>query len=172
MKSVLIATIIILLACVICVLPLKEVAYAITIEYEDMESFNATPLSFESTNYTGLDTIQVYRQATLCSCSRKLVEVEVQIVGVNITNTDDIAGNFTISFSGFDPVSEEYPLEVTLNLVASESATSECPTESLGNWNYEITPSTRESQRTIIRQREEMRYKKVSLLSYLLNRTQ
>lgn len=134
---------------VICVIPLKEVAYA-----------NPMPLTFEASNYTHTDIVEIYRQVGSCGCNRELVEVAVQVVCVNITNTDDIAGNFTIIFFGIDPVSDSYPLIIELSLNASEYRVAECPTESLGDWTYEITPSVK-----------EIDYKKVSLLNYLLHYT-
>jgi len=149
-KAGIIISIVAVLALVICLVPLKEVAYA-----------NPTPLNFKANNYTRTSTIEVYRQVGSCGCNRELVEVAVQIACVNITNTDDIAGNFTIIFSGIDPVANSYPLIIKLSLNASEQRAAECPTESLGDWSFEVIPCIK-----------GIHYKKVSLLDYLLHYTQ
>jgi len=149
-KTGIIIGVVAVIALIVCLVPLKEVAYT-----------NPMPLNFEASNYTRIDTIEVYRPVGSCGCNRELVEVAVQIACVDVTNMDTIAGNFTVTFSGITPASDLYPLVIKLSLNASEQRTAECPTESLGNWTYEAIPTIK-----------EIHYKKVSLLDYLLHYTQ
>jgi len=146
-KAGIIIGIVVAIVLVIWLVPLKEVAYA-----------NPTPLNFEASNYTRTDTVEVYRQVGSCGCNRELVEVAVQVACVNVTNTDDIAGDFTVIFSGFTPIFAYYSLAVKLSLNVTEQGVAECSTESLDNWSYEVIPDIKETQ-----------YKKVTLLDYLLH---
>jgi hypothetical protein len=186
------------IALVVCLVPLKEVAYAATVDYEDTETYyenepyevteNYTedvPLNFESSSYIKSDTIKEHRQIIIGGIvfQDEIVEVPIEIACVKVKNTDDIAGNFTVSFSGLDPMFGELSLVTTLSLYPGQRQTAECPADSIDHWDYEVMPGTKEieqertvtkyrqveKQRTVTRQRQETHYKKVTLLDYFLH---
>ena len=196
--GIIIGVVILVLALVICLVPLKEVAYAVTVDYEDTETYyedepyevtetytEDVPLSFEADGYVKTDTIEEHQQIIIGDVVvyDEIVDVPIQVACVDVENTDDIAGNFTVSFSGIDPMFGSPSLTTSLNLGVGEQKTAECPAESLDDWSYEVTPSTKEvegertiikyrqveKQRTVIKQRQETRYKKATLLDYLLH---
>jgi hypothetical protein len=196
--GIVIGVVIAILALVVCLVPLKEVAYATMVDYEDTETYyedepylanetytEAVPLSFEADNYVRADTIEEHQRIVIGGIviQDEVVEVPIKVACVKVKNTDDIAGNFTVSFSGFEPMFGEISLITTLSLNAGQQKIAECPVESINNWSYEVTPGTKtiegerevtkyqqvEKQRTVIKQRQETRYKKVTLLDYLLH---
>jgi hypothetical protein len=199
MKKVMIGIgIVIAIALVVCLVPLKEVAYAVTVDYQDTETYyedepylaNETytedvPLSFEANNYVRADTIEEHQRIVIGGIviQDEIVEVPIKVACVKVKNTDDIAGNFTVSFSGFEPMFGETSLTTTLSLSTGQQKIAECPADSIDNCSYEVTPSTKEveaertvtkyrqveKQRTVIKQRQETRYKRVTLLDYLLH---
>ena len=185
-------------ALVVCLVPLKTVAYTVIIDYEDIETYyedepyevteNYTenvPLSFEANGYVEEDVIYEHQQIIISGIvfQDEIVEVPIYIACVNVENTDDVAGEFIISFSGFEPMFGEISLTTTLSLAPDEQETAECPADSIDDWSYEVTPSTKEveaqrtvtkyrqveKQRTIIKQRQETHYKRVTVLDYLLH---
>ena len=185
-------------ALVVCLVPLKTVAYTVIIDYEDIETYyedepyevteNYTenvPLSFEANGYVEEDVIYEHQQIIIGGIvfQDEIVEVPIYIACVNVENTDDVAGEFIISFSGFEPMFGEISLTTTLSLAPDEQETAECPADSIDDWSYEVTPSTKEveaqrtvtkyrqveKQRTIIKQRQETHYKRVTVLDYLLH---
>jgi hypothetical protein len=187
-----------ILALVVCLVPLKEVSYAITVDYEDTETYyeneayNATetyiedvPLSFEADGYIEEDTIAERHQIIIGGIvfQDEIVEVPIEIACVKVKNTDDVAGNFTVSFSGFESMFGEISLTRTLSLYPGQRQTAECPADSIDDWNYEVRASTKpieqertvtkyrqvEKERTVIKQRQETRHKKVTALDYLLH---
>ena len=200
MKKVMIGVgiVIAIAALVVCLVPLKEVAYAVTVEYEDTETYyedepyetteNYTenvPLSFEANAYVDEDVTYEHHQIIIGDIvfQDEIVEVTIYIACVEVKNTDDIAGEFVVSFSGFEPMFGSHFLTRTLSLSPGQEETAECLAESIADWDYEVTPSTKEverertvtkyrqveKQRTVIKQRQETRYKKVTLLDYLLH---
>jgi len=189
---------IVIAALVVCLPPLKTVAYTVMVDYEDIETYydnepyqiteNYTedvPLSFEADGYIKADIIEEHQQIIIGGIvfQDEIVEVEIQVACVDVENTDDIEGNFTVSFSGFEPMFGDPSLTRTFNLSPGQEETAECPAESIDDWDYEVTPGTKEveqertvtkyrqveKQRTVISQRPETRYKKVTLLDYLLH---
>ena len=111
----------------------------------------------------------------------EVVEVPIQIACVDVRNTDDIAGTFTVSFSGITPMFGSPSLTTKLELDTGEVKTATCPAETIDSWSCTVTPGTKtgekqrqvtkyrqiEKQRTVIKQRPETRYRKVTLLDYL-----
>lgn len=185
-------------ALVVCLPPLKTVAYTVVVDYEDIETYyenvayNVTetytedvPLSFEASGYIETDTIEEHQQIIIGDVVfyDEIVEIEIQIAMVDVMNLDNVAGNFIVAFSGFEPMFGEPSLTRTLDLDPGEQETTECPAESIDSWSYEVTPGTKEiegertvtkyeqveKQRTVIKERPETRYKKVTLLDYLLH---
>jgi len=183
---------------VVCLVPLKEIAYAVTVDYEDTETYyenepyqvteNYTedvPLNFEADAYVDEDVTYEHHQIIIGDVvfQDEIVEVTIYTACVEVKNTDDIAGEFVVSFSGFEPMFGSHFLTRTLSLSPGQEETAECLAESIDDWDYEITTSTKEvdqertvtkyrqveKQRTVTKQREETRYKKVTLLDYLLH---
>lgn len=202
MKIGIIAGIIVIIAAlVIWLVPLKTVPYTVMVDYEDIETYyenvayNATetytedvPLSFEADSYVDEDVIYEHHQIIIGGVvfQDEIVEVTIYIACVEVKNTDDVAGEFVVSFSGlerFEPIFGGPSLTRTLSLSPGQEETAECPADSIDDWNYDVTPSTKgvekertvtkyervEKQRTVTRQRPETRYKKVTLLDYLLH---
>lgn len=190
--------IIVAVALVICLAPLKEVAYSVTVDYEDVETYyedepyqvtetytDAAPLSFEAKDYVKADTIKERRQIVIGGTvlQDEVVEVPIETACVDVRNTDDIAGTFTVSFSGITPMFGSPSLTTKIDLSPDEVKTATCPADNIADWSYSVTPSTKmvekqrdvtkyrqvEKQRTVIKQCPETRYKKVTLLDYLLH---
>jgi len=193
-----VGVVIVIAALVICLVPLKTVAYTVTVDYEDTETYyedeayNATetyieyvPLEFKSDGYIRTETSEEHHQIIIGDVVvyDEIVEVEFQVAKVDVMNLDDTAGDFTVSFSGFEPTFGEISLTATLHLDPGEQETAECPAESIDDWDFEVTASTKEveqertvtkyrqveKQRTVTKQRPETHYKKVTLLDYLLH---
>jgi hypothetical protein len=200
MKVGIIISIVIAIAVVVVALvPLKEVAYTVAVDYEATETYyenepyqvtenytKAIPLSFEARGYVKKDVIFERRQIIIGGIvfQDEIVAVPIYRASVEVKNTDDVAGNFTVSFSGFEPIFGKRSLTQTVSLAPNQQKTVSCPSESIiVNWNYRVTPGTKEVQRertvtryrevererTVIRQRQETRYKRVTLLDYLLH---
>jgi len=196
--GIIIGAVIVTAALVVCLVPLKTVAYTVMIDYEDVETYyenepyqvteNYTedvPLSFEADGYVKEDTIEERQQIVIGDIviQDEIVEVPIEIAYVEVENTDNVAGEFVVFFSGFEPIFGEISLTTTLSLNPGQQKTAECPADSIDDWSYEVTPSTKEveeertvtkyrqveKQRTIIKQRQETRYKRVTLLDYFLH---
>lgn len=176
------AVIIAVVALVVCLAPLKEVAYTVTVDYQDTETYYETesyntPLSYEVIqSYTEDTTFQEHHQIIIGGVvfQDEIVDVPIQVAYIEIKNTDSVSGTFNVTFSVTDPYISEL-LAQTVDLAPNEVATIDCPSYSLGDWSYTVTPSTKteytqvEKQRTVTKQRHETRYKKVTLLDYLLH---
>lgn len=196
--GIIVGIIVIAAALVIWLVPLKTVAYTAMVDYDDIqvyyedEPYLATetyielvPLDFSSDGYVRTETMEEHQQIIIGDIviQDEIVEVEFDVAKVDVMNLDTIAGNFTVSFSGFEPMFGEQSLSRTLELDPGELETADCPAESIDDWDYEVTPSTKgveserqvtkyervEKQRTVTKQRPETRYKKVTLLDYLLH---
>jgi hypothetical protein len=184
---------------VIALVPLTEVAYTVTVDYEATETYyerepyqvtetytKAVPLSFEAQSYVKEDILYEHRQIIIGGFvfQDEIVKVPIYVASVEVKNTDDVAGEFVVSFSGFEPVFGKRSLTQTVHLNPNQQKTVKCPSRSIiGDWDYEITPDTKEvekertvtryrdveRERTVIRQRQETRYKSVTLLDYLLH---
>lgn len=194
-----VGVVIVILALVICLAPLKQVPYAVTVDYEDTETYyenepyevteNYTedvPLTFETNAYVDEQVTYEHHQIIIGDVvfQDEIVEVTIYIACVEVKNTDDVAGNFTVSFSGFEPMFSEHSLTSTLSVNPNQRKPAKCPAEStIDNWSYDVTPGTKEiqavrtvtkyrqveKQRTVTKQRQETRYKKVTLLDHLLH---
>lgn len=186
------------LALVICLVPSKTVAYTVMVDYEDIETYyesvayNTTetytedvPLEFRDSGYIRPETREEHHYIVIGGIviQDEIVEVDIEVAKVDVMNLDSVAGDFTVTFSGFEPMFGDISLTTTLHLDPGEQETAECPAESIDNWSYEVTPDTKEvegertvtkyeqvpKQRTVTRQRPETHYKKVTLLDYLLH---
>jgi len=68
------------------------------------------------------------------------VEVPLFIACVTLKNTDTVSGDFQVIFSVTEPF---LFTQKTLALAPSEIGTAKCPAYSLGDWDYQIIPSTK-----------------------------
>lgn len=196
-------------ALVVCLVPLKEVAYAVTVDYEDIETYYDN----ESLEYRELDsfTTEGSDENSLRShASTRGYDLPDEIVAwpdfalyVLVQNLDDVSGTFEVRYTCIgtadktaaekymwlhELTSEEYEeLDVKcyagaieLYLQPGELGVAICPQSGVpvGSnrvpwWSggYDIIPGTQavEKQRTVTRQRQDTRYKKVTLLDYLLH---
>lgn len=189
-KKIVAGVIIAIAALVVCLVPLKEVGYTITVDYQDTETYYenepcevqvAEPLGYQVVNsYIGEDTITHETSTVIGGIgeSHHTWQETIPVACVVVQNTDTVSGVFTVSFSVAKPLDELF-LTRTLNLGSNEKKTAKCPAYELGDWNYRVTPSTKtitkteyrqvEKQRTVTKQRPETRHKKVTLLDYLLH---
>jgi len=191
--------IIAVIAIIICLPTLKSVPYTVMVDYEDTQTYyedepylatetyiEQVPLDFESDGYLRRETNEERHTIIIGDVvfQDEIVEVEFDVAKVDVTNFDDVSGDFVVSFSGFIPMFGQTTLTRTLTLGPGQTSTAECPGNSIINeWDYEVTPDTKgvekertvtkyeqvEKQRTVTRQREETHYKKVTLLDYLLH---
>jgi len=203
--------------------PITEVPYTQTVQYQDTETYymdepyedvevyyedepyevtetyiETVPLTHEATSYVR-DGIVVERYETIIPGLPPMSgekEVPINVASVGVRNTDNTAGSFTVSFSGFSPMFGSPSLTVRLNISPGEVKTAECPAEYIDKWSYNVTPSTKqmekertvtkyrkvererpvttyrqvEKQRTVTKERLETHYEKVPIFEYLLSR--
>lgn len=223
--SIAVGAVIAIIALVVCLVPLKTVAYTVTVDYQDTETYyedvpyeeietyyETEPLSYEVVeSYTDLDSYEVWRSGA------GDVEVFFPIGCVVVKNTDSAVGTFRIQFTFY--VLEEFRVETlakffgqpkeelvktagskyygsgSLTLEPGETGTVKYNIKDtiedtrkliwdymLWDWEYTITEATKtvekqrtvtkyrqvEKQRTVTKQRPETRYKKITLLEYLM----
>jgi len=178
-----------ILALVICLVPLKTVAYTVMVDYEDTETY------YESEPY---EDIEIYTETI--PLEYEVVESDIDVEGqtatvsVVVRNQDSVSGTFTVDLFIRSDIWGEliYFLaydEKQLYLKPGETGTAEHRANDVNveendwSWSYEVTPGMKEveqertvtkyrqveKQRTVTNQRQETRYKKVTLLDYLLH---
>ena len=195
--GIVIGVVIAILALVVCLVPVKEVTYTVTVDYQGIETYcedepyeavesytELVPLDYEVIkSYVENDTINEHRQIIIGGVvfQDEIVEIPIQVACVDVRNIDTIAGTFTVAFVVAEPLFGNIPINLEVN--PSETKTASCPADNLGNWSYNITPSTKtiekertvtkyrqvEKERTVTKQRPETRYKKVTVLDYLFH---
>lgn len=193
--------IVIATALVVGFLPLMEVPYTKTIQYQDTETYyvdepyeviepytETVPLNYEVVkSYVANEKYTEPYLVRTCwgGVQEKTRVVRIQVASVEVRNTDDTAGSFNVSFSGFTP-SNPAPPTVQLDLSPGEIKTARCPSEYVYKWRYNVTPGTKEvekertvteyrevqKERTVTRERTETHYKEVTIFEYLLSRFQ
>lgn len=194
--GVTIVAVVVILAVVVCFVPLKEVAYAVTVDYEDTETYYVDEPYQETETYTEVVPLEY-----------EVVESEAYSEGVTtvasivVRNKDNVAGTFTVDLSVIygctfiEPgnilvtsmfASDQKALHLAPNAkgTATFSVDNEYPANcAVDSWSYDVSPSTKEvekertvteyrqveKERTVTRQRQETRYKKVTLFDYLLH---
>ena len=183
-------------ALVICLVPLMTVAYEVTIDYEDVETY------YENEPY---EDVESYTETVPLDCevvdTEERVDGDTAAVSVVVQNQDSIAGIFVVDFtvvygctfigpgsikitSMFASDQQELYLKPNDTRTARYTADNPYPANcGFNSWSYDITPSTKEvekertvtkyrqveKQRTVTKQRQETRYKKVTLLDYFLH---
>ena len=215
-----------IIALVAGLVPIMEVPYTEAVQYQDTETYfvdepyddievyydrepyevtetytEAVPLTYEATSYV-TDDIYTERYETIIPGLPPMYgekEVSIKNACVDVKNTDDIAGIFTIRFAGFRPLWEMTEL-LTRKLEISpgevKTAVSPADSDKIGDWSYSVEPSTKEveEERTVTKYREvekertitkyrqvekekpvtkerlETRYKKVPIFEYLFPR--
>jgi len=197
-KVAIIIGIVAIIAIVICAVPLISAPYTVLVDYEDTETYyedepyqstetytENVPLTFETNAYVDEDVTYEHQQIIIGGIvfQDEIVEVTIYIASVEVKNIDDVAGEFVVSFSGFQPMFGEHSLTRTLDLSPGQEETAECPADVINDWDYQVMPGTKEvaqqrtvtkyrqveKQRTVIKQQQETRYKKVTALDYLLH---
>lgn len=210
-----------ILALVACLVPLKEVAYTVTVDYQDVETYyEDEPYEVSTTEPLDYEVVKSYTEIV-----KVLYRDDFEFPGLErecdygdpvpkgyvvVKNTDDIAGTFTIQFLFWTRLKitivkdgEEiswYPMpdeelfrdyhrgEKQLYLQPGESGVAEFvayridayETRDHGPWFWEYgvtgtktVTSTEykqvEKQRTVWKEHPETRYKKVTLLDYILH---
>jgi hypothetical protein len=193
-KVVIPIVIVVAIALIVCLVPLKDVAYAVTVDYEDAVTYyEEEPYEETETYYKPLE-----------------YQLEEQPFGTHgwdsglyftLMNCSDIAGNFTFRMTTYcmegqipeDAIfsdSQITILEKIIYLEPQETVEVHWSSDETGmahatNFQcylgWEILPEEVERERTVIkyrqvekqrivmRQRQEIRYKKVTLLDYLLH---
>jgi len=194
MKKIVISiAVVVAVILIIGFVPLMDVPYQDTETY--MES---VPLSYEATSYVVDDTVQpspptewerpwywtipgaIQGYTTSggvggddpnipsVPSTPGVKEIPIKVAVVDVKNTDDIVGSFTVFFSGFSPMFGSDSLTVKLDLSPGEEKTAACAadTDDIGDWSYRVSPSTKrvEKERTVTH------YKKGSIFEYLLFR--
>lgn len=147
--------------------------------YEANETYTATaPLTYEVTkSYVYEDTYTRHYTTQIGDLFWEgTEEVPIQVAAVDIKNTDNATGTFTVSFSGFTPL---FFSSTALNLSPSQKSTASCPSEyNIDEWSYDVTPDTKQVQkertvtkyRQVQRERTVTRYKRGSIFEYLRSR--
>jgi len=171
MKRIAIISLVILvaLALLVCLVPIRDEAYAVTVNYNEPVT-KYVNLHYGVYDYMRTQIVEEYRQTGSCGCTRKLVEVEYQVYCLNVTNMDDVPGQFLVILSGFAD-GMPYSQNTTLSLNVSEQKTAEYQAEVIDCCLFEVLPGWKEIEtgELITRQREEIRYKKITALDYLLH---
>jgi len=184
-----VVVVIAVLALVVCLVPLKTVAYTVMVDYEDIETYYENEPYEDIETYT--ETIPLDYEVVE---SEAYIEGTTPVVSVAVQNTDSVSGIFTVFLSirsniwgeliyFLDYDEKELYLEPGETGTATNRANDVNVEENDWSWSYDVTPGTKEvekervvtkyrqveKQRTVTRQRQETRYKKVTLLDYLLH---
>jgi len=173
-----IGVIILAAALIVCLIPFKEAAYTVMVEYQDTEPYlveSTEPLDYEVVN-TEVDTTTFIHETSVVlggiAESHSTWEETVPVACVFVRNTDSVSGTFNVSFSVLEPF-DELMLTTTLYLDPGHVGEARCPAYELGHWEYEVIPETKMVTKTeyreVTKQRPETRYKKVALLDYWLH---
>jgi len=159
-----IGVIVVILALVVCLVPLKTVAYTVTVDYQDTE-----PLSYKDMGAEIVSTGTCYGYDS--STDRNRIFGWTYAYAVELKNTDEIAGTFTVqfehisggaSFVGSQSIHLEPGEE---GKVLSDNVRGCRVYEQIPGAKYEVIPGAK----TVTKQRPETRYKEVTLLDYLLH---
>lgn len=153
-------------AIVICTIPLKTVSYIVTVPYNDWETYQV-----QVQKNLGYSVTDAYSKTGL-----DLVLGAVADGYVTIENVDTVPGTFIVYFT-FTTLHRQFNDTDRVYILPGESKTARGQADIyLGEdweWNYSITPGTKTvtetRQRQVVKIREEIRYKDISLLDYWLN---
>jgi len=94
-KKIVIGTVVTLVALlIICLVPLKEVPYSVTVDYQDTETYYVNEPYEETETYTAAVPLD-YKVVD----SDEHIEGTTPVVSVTVQNTDSVSATFTIRFS-------------------------------------------------------------------------
>lgn len=196
-KAVIGIVIAVAIGLVVGFVPLIEVPYPVTVQYQDTETYYVDEPYEVIETYS--ETVPLDYEVVR---SEGYVEGITCVVSVVLRNLDGIAGTFTVDFSviygctfispGSIQVtsmfaSDEKELHLAPNAkgTATSSVDNEYPANcDVDSWSYDVTPSTKEvekertvteyrqveKERTVTKEREETHYKKVPIFEYLRSR--
>jgi hypothetical protein len=164
MKKVVISIVVVVaIALVVCLVPLKEVAYSVTVDYQD-----TAPLSYEvieAKSYVGYEQgawHEGYTNPLIGIWMPGYYEtVLVSGYGVTLRNTDEVGGTFTVQLR-FEESPELRAQSIYLK-PGEEGLVGFRDTR--GRFTYEVIPETK----TVTKQHPETHYKKITLLDYWLH---
>ena len=196
-KKIVAGVIVTIVALVVCLIPLKEVAYSVTVDYQDTETYyeNVThevPLAHGG-HFLGHSFFQE-------NFPREFYDEKLVMVGWRILNRDEIAGNFELHLTLWAIDRDEYEYwdlrcdpgviivrkygdvyerwdEVHLESGEVQDVVFKFPevnSDYITDEIIEVYPDKKtitekvEKQRTVTKQRPETRYKKATLLDYFL----
>ena len=194
--SITVGVVIAVLALVAGFVPIIEVPYTKTVQYQDTETYSAIePLSYEVVGFckkeqrpgSSFVRSSVAFSKDLDLIRKALTESNKQVpVGyVIVQNKDIIHGIFGVHIT-FYSQGKEFTHEETLKLSPDELETvkyyatwkTDMPFTIAINadrdewsWEYKVTPDTKtvQKERTVTKERPETRYKKVPVFEYLLH---
>lgn len=203
-----VGVIIAVVAIVVCLVPLKEVAYTVTVDYQDTETYyEDEPCEVQITEPLDYEVVKAYED---------IDKGTTPIACITLRNIDNVSGTFNIHFTFYaiektaksifearypeltkeewKMLSRKYRGDVALNLEAGQVGTARYIakrqlTEHIFDdvdmdvdewfWEHEVSPGTKtvtkteyrqvEKQRTVTKQHPETRYKRITLLDYLLH---
>jgi len=135
-----VGVIIAVVAIVVCLVPLKEVAYTVTVDYQDTETYYETepyeaPLDYKVVkSYVDKDTVTHTGRISIGGVivSEDTWEETIPVGCVTVQNTDRVSGTFTVRFSFYSKELFDREIDVPfsikkLNLEPGEKGTAKCP---------------------------------------------
>jgi hypothetical protein len=195
MKKVIIGITVALIAVlVVCLVPLKTVAYTVMVDYQDTETYYENEPYEVTETYT--ETVPLAYEVVK---DNEYTEGTATVVSVTVQNTDSVPGTFTVDLSIIYGCTFIAPGRIELtSMVASDKRELYLEPNHTGTATYTadnpypancavkssswgVTPDTKqvqkertvtkyrqvEKQRTVTKQRPETRYKTVTILEYL-----
>ena len=174
--------------------PLVETAYAVTVQYEDTETYYVDE-PYEVTE-TYSETVPLDYDVVR---NEAYVQGNTFHASVEVRNEDDSAGTFLVEFSvvygctfispgSIHITSTPFDHEEELHLAPKAKRTARFTVDNeepancdVDSWSYWVSPSTKEvvqertvteyrqveKERTVTKEREETRYKRVPIFQYL-----
>jgi hypothetical protein len=196
-KAVIPIVIAVVVVLVVGFIPLIEVPYPVTVQYQDTETYYVDE-PYEVTE-TYSETVPLDYEVVE---SEGHGEGVTDVFSVVVRNEDNIAGTFSVNFSVFYdctfiepgsilvtsiPVFHEAELYLSPNEIGTATYSVDNPHPAdcdVDYWNRSITPSTKElekertvtkyqqveKERTVTKEREETHYKRVPIFEYLRSR--
>ena len=159
-KTVISVVIVVAIALVVCFVPLKEVGYAVTVDYEDTETYYENEPYEDIETYTEMVPLDYEVVET-----EEYVEGDTAVVSVVVRNQDNITGTFTVDISVIYGCTFIAPGSIELtSMVASDeeelylqpndtgTATYSVdnpypPNCDVDSWSYDVTPDTKQVEK-------------------------
>ena len=159
------ASVIVITAIVVCAIPLKTVSYTVSVPYQDVEEYQVEePLSYTIPHYE-----DDYEEINGGNYNEKAVYSYLEI-----SNADDVAGDFTVTWRCECPGDNVYVGYIPTKQVYVRPAQTEAiwdnetiPANCQLYWQVSPPTKTVTKYRIVEKQRQETRYKNVTILEYL-----